>query len=147
MCSGVYTPLQGHCSTPLLRCCLCFVVPDMGVYNACSERHGKKGLTMDTLEVTVRGRALAALVFAEWLRMQGTPLRKGLPAVEIGESGIDIYYETAQLEITLPCEVVYALAHEPPPTSATVRRVGPEEPLGGNAHVATYLLRLELGGG
>lgn len=101
---------------------------------------------MDSLEVTVRGRALSALVFAEWLRLQGAPLRKGLPAVEIGEGGFDIYHETAELAITLPCEVVYALVHEPPPRSATLRRLGPEEPLGG-AHVATYLLRLELGEG
>lgn len=97
------------------------------------------------VRVTINGPVLATLILAGWLELQGAP---GAHAAEEMEAGgtMDLFAETAEYWFELPCSLVYNIAAAPGVRHGTLGRFGPPSASSNGAHVATYLLRLVVGG-
>lgn len=103
---------------------------------------------MEPVRMTLHGPALAVLVLTEWLYQQAPPHPPDDPPFTLTENLVDIATETATIGMHLPCDLIYRLVSDPPPTMGRLVRVaGTEVPADegeGERYVATYLLRLEV---
>ena len=97
------------------------------------------------VRVTISGPVLATLILAGWLELQGAP--EAQAAEENGASGtIELFSETAEYWLDLPCTLVYDIAAAPGTRKGTLAHLVPPEESSNGTQVATYLLQHIIGG-
>ena len=97
------------------------------------------------VRVTIKGPVLATLILTGWLELQGAPRAQAAEDHEVVGT-MDVFTETAEYWLDLPCALVYDIAAEPGVRHSTIERSDTLNARSNGTRPPAFLLRLVVAG-